>query len=126
MWQALINPVANLLDKFIEDKDEKNKLAHELVTMSEKFSHDINLAQIRVNQQEAAHKNLFVAGWRPAVGWICGTGLAIKVIVTPLLGGVGVDIPDIELTELMTVLLGMLGMGGLRTYEKTKGVAREK
>ena len=70
MLQALIGPVTGLLDKFIEDKDQKAKLAHEIATMAEKQAHEAALAQIEVNKAEAQHKSLFVSGWRPSVGWI--------------------------------------------------------
>ena len=71
MIQALIGPVTGLLDKFIEDKDQKAKLAHEIATMSEKHAQQIALAQIEVNKAEAASGSLFKGGWRPAVGWVC-------------------------------------------------------
>ena len=69
---GLAGPVAGLLDKFIEDKDQKNQLAHDIATLADKQAHEQIMAQVEVNKQEAAHKSLFVAGWRPAIGWICG------------------------------------------------------
>lgn len=87
--------------------------------------------QTDVNKQEAAHGSLFVAGWRPFVGWVCGTSLAYTFIGQPfitfmcVIGGLDFDpsrLPDLNNGELMTVLLGMLGLGGLRTYEKSQGV----
>ena len=71
MLQALIGPVTGLLDKFIEDKDAKNKIAFELTTLAERHAQELAKGQLEVNKVEAAHKNLFVAGWRPAVGWSC-------------------------------------------------------
>ena len=65
MLQALIGPVTGILDKFIEDKDQKAKLAHEIATMAEKHAHEANMAQVQVNQVEAQHRSSFVAGWRP-------------------------------------------------------------
>ena len=67
---SLVGPVTGLLDKFIEDKDEKNKLAHEISTMSERHAQELAKGQLEVNKVEAASKSMFVAGWRPAVGWI--------------------------------------------------------
>lgn len=131
MLQALIGPVTGLLDKFIEDKDQKAKLAHEIATMAEKQAHEAALAQIAVNQQEAKHKSLFVAGWRPSVGWICSIALGYHFVFQPLIlfgaGMAGVtlpDLPEFDMDSLMTVLLGMLGLGGLRTYEKQKGLTK--
>ena len=65
MWTALIAPITSLLDKFIEDKDQKNKLAHEIATMAEKQAHEANMAQVETNQAEATHRSIWVAGWRP-------------------------------------------------------------
>ena len=90
------------------------------------------MAQIEVNKVEAAHKNLFVAGWRPAIGWVCCLGMAGNFLVIPFgnmaleLMETGVVIPMIELETMMPVLLGMLGLGAMRTVEKTKSVSREK
>ena len=69
MIQALIGPVTGLLDKFIEDKDQKNKLAHEIATMAEKQMHEANMGQLEINKMEAQHRSIFVAGWRPFLGW---------------------------------------------------------
>ena len=131
MWQSLINPVASLLDKFIPDADEKARLAHEIATLAERQAHEIAKAQIAVNNTEAAHKSLFVAGWRPATGWICASGLGFNYIVVPLgnfylaVSGNSIVIPSLDLSEMLPVLMGMLGLGAYRTYEKTKKVARE-
>ena len=80
---SLVGPVTGLLDKFIEDKDQKNKLAHDIATMAEKQAHESAMAQISVNQAEAKHKSLFVAGWRPFVGWTCGVALAWHFVLAP-------------------------------------------
>lgn len=132
MIQQLIGPVTGLLDKFIEDKDKKNAIAHELATMAERHAQELAKAQLEVNKTEAAHKNLFVAGWRPAVGWVCCLGMASNFLVIPManfalaLSDSTIIIPLIELSEMMPVLLGMLGLGAMRTVEKAKGVQREK
>ena len=131
MLEALIGPVTGLLDKFIEDKDEKAKLAHEIATMAERHAQERALAQVETNREEAKHNNVFVAGWRPFVGWTCGVALAWHFVLAPLVlfiaGWSGVQLPtlpEFDMDSLMTVLLGMLGLGGLRSWEKTKGVAR--
>ena len=69
MLQALIGPVTGLLDKFIEDKDQKAKLAHEIATMSEKHAQEALLGQLEINKAEAQSGSIFKGGWRPAVGW---------------------------------------------------------
>ena len=118
---ALIGPVSAILDKVIPDKDLREKLSHEIATMADRQMS----AQIEVNQVEAAHKSLFVAGWRPAIGWICGLALLYSTIISPILG-IWVTVPDVDTSLLTTVLMGMLGLGAMRTFEKTKGVSREK
>lgn len=131
MLEMLINPIAGLLDKFIPDADEKARLAHEIATLAERQAHEIAKAQIAVNNTEAAHKSLFVAGWRPATGWICASGLGFNYIVVPLgnfylaVSGNTIVIPSLDLSQMLPVLMGMLGLGAYRTYEKTKKVARE-
>jgi hypothetical protein len=131
MIGKLIGPVTGLLDKFIEDKDQKAQLAHELATMADRHAQDLALAQIEVNKAEAASGSLFKGGWRPAVGWICAVAFAYHFVLQPVIVfvvlAVGVDLPplpEFDMTSLMTVLMGMLGLGGLRTYEKQKGIAK--
>jgi hypothetical protein len=125
MLQALIGPVTGLLDKFIEDKDQKNALAHKLATMADEHAQELAKGQLAVNAIEAAHKSLFVAGWRPFVGWICGVGLLYNVIISQILG-IWFEVPTVDPSLLTPVLMGMLGMGAMRSYEKAKGVQREK
>ena len=130
MLQALIGPVAGLLDKFVEDKDQKNALAHEIATMAERQAHESVMAQIEVNKAEAASASLFKGGWRPAVGWVCAMALLYHFILQPVLlfgvavAGVAIPaLPEFDMASLMPILLGMLGLGGLRTVEKIKGKA---
>lgn len=129
---SLIGPVTGLLDKFIEDKDKKNQIAYELSTMAEKHAQEIAKGQIEVNKTEAAHKSLFVAGWRPAIGWVCVLGMAGNFITIPItnmileLMGSSVTVPLIPTAEMMPILMGMLGLGAMRTVEKTKNVQRER
>ena len=132
MIQQLIGPVTGLLDKYIEDKDQKAKLAHEVATMAQRHAQELAKAQLEVNKAEAAHTSMFVAGWRPAVGWCCVLGMAGNFMVIPFtnfvlaLLEIEVVIPLIDLETMMPVLMGMLGLGAMRSYEKTKGVSREK
>jgi len=116
---SLIAPVTGLLDKFIPDADTKQKIAHELATMAERHGQEIALAQIKLNTEEAKG-NWFQSGWRPATGWICVAGFAVNFLISPLAAGVGVDIPQAETATMLPVLMGMLGLGGLRTVERIK------
>ena len=121
----LVGPVTGLLDKFIEDKDQKAALAHEIATMSEKHAPEALKGQLEVNKVEAAHHSVFVSGWRPCIGWVCALGLFYNVILANIIG-IWVDVPEVDTTLLVPVMMGMLGIGAMRSYEKVKGVSREK
>jgi len=125
MLKSLIQPITSLLDKFIPDKDQRDKLAHEIATMSVKQAHEIQMSQIRVNEVQAAHKSLFVAGSRPAIMWICALGLLYAVFLHPILD-IWFTMPEVNTEVLTPVMMGLLGLGGMRSFEKAKGVAREK
>ena len=122
---SLIGPATQLLDKVIEDKDEKNRIAFELSTLAERHATELAKGQLEVNKVEAAHKSLFVAGWRPCIGWVCALGLLYNTILSNILG-IWVEVPEIDTTLLVPVMMGMLGIGAMRTVEKVKGVSREK
>ena len=131
LLNTLIGPATQLLDKFIEDKDQKAKLAHELATMADKLAHEQQLAQMAINKEEASSGSLFKGGWRPFIGWICGIAFFYHFVCQPVIIFIvamsGVDIPDLpkfEMNTLLTVLGGLLGIGGLRTYEKQKGLTK--
>lgn len=122
---SLVGPVTSLLDKFIEDKDQKNQIAFELATLAERHAQVLAEGQLAVNKVEAAHKSLFVAGWRPAIGWICGLSLLYSTLISPVIS-IWYVVPEVDSSLLTPVLMGMLGLGALRTVEKTKGVERNK
>ena len=131
MLQALIGPVASLLDKFIPDADTKNKLAHEIATMAQRHAHEANMGNLEINKTEAQHRSLFVAGWRPFLGGGLSFAMIWHFVLVPLITFIcafaGVDIPELphfDMESLMTVLLGMLGLGGLRSFEKAKGLTK--
>jgi hypothetical protein len=111
----IINKVADNVDRFTLDKQEKAELIAE-----------INKAQMEVNKVEAGHTSIFVAGWRPFTGWICATALGYHFILQPLLTfimytfGNEIVLPTFDMGTLTTVLLGMLGLGGMRSFEKVK------
>jgi len=128
---SLIGPVTGILDKFIEDKDQKAKLAHEIATMSDTHAQQALLSQLEINKAEAASGSLFKGGWRPFIGWTSGIAFAYHFVLQPILVFVltasGVDLPELpefDMSTLLTVLGGMLGIGGLRSYEKTKGLTK--
>ena len=125
--ESVIGVADKVLGKFVADKDPKMKLEHELKTEL----HRANLAQISVNKIEAEHKSIFVSGWRPSVGWTCSISMLYHFLLAPMIqfgvniAGVDVDLPEFDFTQLSTILMAMLGMSGLRSYEKIKGVSRD-
>ena len=126
MLEKLIDPISNILDKFVADKDLKAKLQHEL----DQELHKANMAQIEVNKEQAKHSSLFVSGARPAIMWVCCLGLFWSFFLAPFLSwlivasGSTATLPEIETEGLLSLTLALLGLGGLRSFEKFKGVAR--
>lgn len=117
-----------LIDKLIPDPSAKAAATQKLLELQQSGDLAVIAAQARINEAEAANPNMFISGWRPAVGWVCVTGLAITVF-SPLLSWIAaltmhpIAVPPIPMDSLMTLLIGMLGLGGMRTVEKLNGVA---
>ena len=131
MLTALIGPVTNLVGKFIEDKDKKNELAHQLSTMAERHAQELAKGQIAANTEQAKQPSLFVAGARPAIMWSCALGLLTQFFIMPIAEWATaiwmpeITLPSLKTGELMTLTLSLLGLGGMRSFGKSKGVARE-
>jgi hypothetical protein len=129
---GLLNGISGLINtirgKSPEDAEKLAELAAKY--QSDILAADTQLAQMQadVNKQEAASANIFVAGWRPWCGWVCGTGLLVQFLVGPIatwiagLAGKPIQFPQLDMGTLLTLLLGMLGLGGMRSWEKTQGV----
>ena len=117
MLDKLIGPVSGLLDKVITDKDQAAKLAHEIATMGEKHAQEQIMAQLEILKADA-QGNWFQASWRPLIGWICGISLGINYMIAPIAMGFGVEIPQADMSVMMPLLLGMLGIGGMRSFDK--------
>ena len=122
---ALIGPATKLIGKFVKDKDLQQKLSHDIATMAENHAQQLALQQIEVNKAEAKG-NWFQSSWRPLIGWICGLSLAINYMVSPIMAGFGVDIPQADMTVMMPLLFGMLGISGLRSFDKYKKTDTKK
>jgi hypothetical protein len=124
-----------LLDKFVADPKQKDEAKLKLLEMAQngdlaRLTAETDLAkgQLQINAEEAKSASLFVSGWRPAVGWVCVLGLTYTFFLRPLLEWYAVShgmasVPVLDMGDLITLLLGMLGLGSLRTAEKIKGVA---
>lgn len=116
----------NVLDKFVQDKDLKEQLSHDL----QKELISLDKAQISLNAAEAKNGNWFVSSWRPCIGYVCGFALCTHYIILPIATWIavvsGVDLQleklEFDFAQLTTILLSLLGMSSLRTFEKTKGV----
>ncbi|MEC7270080.1 MAG: 3TM-type holin [Pseudomonadota bacterium] len=121
--QSFIAPATQLLDKFIEDKDEKNRIAFELNTMAERHAQELAKGQIEINKLDAKG-NWFQSSWRPLAGYVSVMGLAVNFLVSPICAGFGVIIPQADASVMMPLLLGMLGLGGARSFERVKGVGK--
>ena len=123
---SIIGVAGKVLDKFIEDKDLKTKLDFEL----RKAYNDANLGQIEVNKEQAKHPSIFIAGARPSIMWICAFGLGWQFVFLPCaiwymtITGQPIVLPDIETEGLMSLTLALLGLGGMRTFEKKNGTHR--
>ena len=127
----LIGPVTGLLDKVIEDKDQKAALAHEIATMSDNHAQQALMGQLEINKAEAASGSIFKGGWRPFIGWVCGVAFAYHFVLQQLIvfgvTAAGIDIPELpefDMGSLMTVMMGMLGLGGMRSIEKLKKIEK--
>jgi len=135
MWnflQPLVGPVINKLVDLIPDPNARAKAKEDFEKELLAAVNEANRAQTKINEIEAGHSSIFVAGWRPFIGWVCGVGLLWAFILQPIFiwaiasFGLGVDtLPKIDSDGLYQLVLAMLGMGGLRTFEKMKGVSRE-
>lgn len=135
IWDVIIGGIFKTLDKIIPDPAERMMAKQKLLEMEqakelEYLRADVQLAveQIKVNAAEAANANPFVSGWRPGVGWVCVFGFGYQFVGQPLLAWVSTILgyptpPTLVLGDLMTILVGMLGLGAYRTTEKIKGVA---
>lgn len=118
---SLIGPVTGLLDKWIPDATIKAKLAAEINSLAERNAQEIALAQIELNASESKGSG-FQKNWRPATGWVCVLGFAVNFLISPLAAGFGVVIPQSDTGTMMPILLGLLGLGSMRSFEKTKKI----
>lgn len=120
---SLIGPVSGILDKFVEDKDQRAQLAHEIATMTDRHHQQLMLAQLEINKAEAKG-NWFQSSWRPATAWVCVLGFTVNFLVSPLAAPFGFVVPQADMSIMMPVLMGMLGLAGARTFERVKGVGK--
>tara|TARA_B110000495_G_scaffold168389_1_gene155286 strand:- start:169 stop:540 length:372 start_codon:yes stop_codon:yes gene_type:complete len=121
IFSSLIGPAAEIVGKFVQDKDKAAQLSHEFSTMADRHAQAALLAQIEVNKVEAAG-NWFQSSWRPLCGYVCVLGLAVNFLISPIAAGFGFAIPQAEMATMMPILTGMLGLAGMRSFEKVKKI----
>jgi hypothetical protein len=134
MWPNLIPVLGNLMDRLFPDPKAAADAKLEVMRLAQtgelaQLNADLQMSQgqMEVNKVEAANASLFVSGWRPAIGWVCGAAFAFKFILGPsavvlmAMAGHPITLPVFDFTEMSTILMGMLGLGALRTVEKVKG-----
>jgi len=128
---AVLPSVMEVAGRFLpEDKEKRAAAEREIEAQLTTHLAKIDLAQLDINKTEAAHRSVFVSGWRPFIGWSCGAAMALNFIVFPLASfvlaqtGHLVELPTLDMSEMMPVLMGLLGLGGLRTVEKIKQVSK--
>lgn len=120
---ALIPIVGELIDRVVPDADKKIELKLELAKLADaeaQREHEQLIEQTEVNKIEAGHRSIFVAGWRPAIGWGCGAALVYNTMVAPMF-----NLGQADLGFLQAILMGMLGLAGMRSFDKVKGVAND-
>ena len=135
MWQALIPVIGTVIDKIFPDAEQAEKAKYELFKLQQEgefkaLDADLQmaLAQVKVNEAEAGSADSFRAGWRPVAGWVCSVGLAYTFLMQPLLEWLAAAKgwplpPKIDMDTLMGLLMGLLGLGGFRTFERVRGKA---
>ena len=127
----LLPSVMDVAGRFLpEDKEKRAEAEREIEAKLAESLANIDLANLKINEADAKSGNWFQSGWRPFIGWSCGFALAYTYVMQPILtfglaqAGYLIDLPAVNLGEMMPVLMGLLGLGGLRTFEKVKGISR--
>jgi hypothetical protein len=131
----LIKPVKDIVSEVVVDKDKARELnvrLQELADKADERVHEQMMGQIEINKTEAQHASIFVAGWRPFIGWTGGVGIAYTFVVAPFIEfiargvfGYVQDMPMPDTGQLMTLVLAMLGVGAMRSYDKKQGTSRD-
>ena len=128
---SILPAVTDVIGRFLpEDKEAKARAEREIEQQLTTHLAKIDLAQLHINKAEASHRSIFVAGWRPFIGWSCGLAMCFNFLIFPLASfvmaqtGYLIELPSLDMEQMMPVLMGMLGLGGLRTVEKIKKVSK--
>ena len=132
IFKELISPITDLVGEIVVDKDKRNEINLQIAEIADRADqryHEELIAQTEINKVEASHASIFVAGWRPFIGWTGGAGLAYSFVLAPFVefvaranGYVG-EMPMPDSSQLLTLVTAMLGVGAMRSYDKAKGTA---
>ena len=132
IFKELISPITGIVEELVVDKDKRNEIKlkiEELADKADERYHQELIAQTEINKVEAQHASIFVAGWRPFIGWTSGVGIAYTFVAAPFIefvaranGYVG-EMPLPDSSQLMALVTAMLGVGAMRSYDKMKGTA---
>jgi hypothetical protein len=128
-FMMLLPAITDIIDRILPDKDAALKAKAQLDMLQQQGELQLILGQLDINKAEAQSNSPFVAGWRPFIGWVCGFALAYEYLIMPFLSWICLNTglqqpPHLVMDGMMELVMAMLGMAGLRTFEKTKGVAR--
>ena len=130
MIQFLAPILGTLIDRLIPDSAEAGRVKLEMEAKLVEAANAVNLAQIENNKIEAGHRSIFIAGWRPFLGWVCGLGFMWAFVGNPIavwvvaLTGAEVVLPALDTAPLTEMLFAMLGLGGMRSWEKSRGLTK--
>ena len=132
IFKELISPITDLVGEIVVDKDKRNEINLQIAEIADRADqryHEELIAQTEVNKIEAQHASVFVAGWRPFIGWTGGVGIAYTFVLAPFIefvaraAGYTQEMPMPDAGQLMTLVTAMLGVGAMRSYDKMKGTA---
>jgi hypothetical protein len=130
--KTVLSPITDLISEVVVDKDKKKQIELEMAKLLDQVDeryHQEMMGQIEINKQEAQHASVFVAGWRPFIGWTSGFGVAYTFVVAPFIEffsrvfGYTGEMPMPDTGQLMALVTAMLGVGAMRSFDKLKGTA---
>lgn len=130
MINAILPIIGTVIDRLVPDNMANAKVKAEIEKTLIENAAELNIAQAEINKEEAKHRSIFVAGWRPFLGWVAGLGFAWVFVIAPLvqwvltLQGISLPLPVLHTDVLLELTFAMLGLAGLRTYEKQKGLTK--
>jgi hypothetical protein len=130
IWAPIVGIIGDVLDKVIPDNNAKAKAKADIEKALIDNASKINLAQAETNKIEASHRSIWVAGWRPFLGWVAGFGFAWVFVIAPVaqwvcaLLGIHIVLPVLHTDVMMELTIALLGLSGLRSWEKSKGLTK--